>query len=182
MHAIIQYTVGSLQVQLISSLPSKQSWIPSQWLEERIHRPLLHRNVPLEQVTVWDRKAVHHDHSATAGKCLSCDMFLFFFYICAYVCICLCSDHQHDMWKLWSSPPSSALLPWDLTIVLNCVHASGVVRVCGYVPLCMGHVLLSTSSTYQYYALPPPTRAGKRNYRGILIKEAAPIVGHLISY
>ena len=36
----------------VSSLPSVQSRVPSQWLEERIHVPLVHRNAPLEQETV----------------------------------------------------------------------------------------------------------------------------------
>jgi len=36
-----------------SSLPSVQSWVPSQRPAERIHWPLLHRNAPLLQESMY---------------------------------------------------------------------------------------------------------------------------------
>ena len=54
----------------------------------------------------------------------------------------------------------------------------------GYEPLCMGHVLLSTGTYNAPINIiphqPPPGQV--TGITGVLIEEAAPIVGHLISY
>ena len=55
----------------VSSLPSVQSWVPSQRSEDRMHCPLLHRNAPLWQEAVeiakilcinnwWLRMLIHN--------------------------------------------------------------------------------------------------------------------------